>query len=75
MVQRSFVRALESAFDSLRVEKRESEFVEASAVCAAYVEIVNLTAHHHLSVCIMAAPHGVFEADCLEALPLHTMKS
>jgi len=53
------------------VEQRESEFVKASEVCAAYAEIVNVTAHHDLSVCIVAAPHGFFEADCLEALPLH----
>jgi len=49
----------------------ESEFVQASAVCAAYAEVVNVTAHHDLfSVCIVAAPHRVFEADCLEALLL-----
>jgi len=39
--QRSFVRAFESAFGG--VEQREYEFVEASAVCAAYAEIVNVT--------------------------------
>ena len=60
----------ESAFG--RVEQRQSEFVEASVVCAAYAEIINVTAHHDLvSVCIVEAPHTFFEADCLEALPFH----
>jgi len=50
VVQRSFSRAFES------VEQRESEFVEASAVCAAYAEIVNVTATmifplHRIAVC------------------------
>jgi len=68
-MQRFFVSAFESAFG--RVEQRESEFVEASAVCAAYAQIVTVTAYHELSVCIVEAAHGFFEADCFEALPLH----
>ena len=65
MVQRSFVCAFESALG--RVEQRESEFMEASTVCATYAEIVKVTDHNDLSVCIVAAPHGFFEVDCPEA--------
>ena len=69
-MQRFLVCAFESAFG--RVEQREYEFVEASVVYAAHAEIITVTAHHDLvSVCILMAPHGFFEADCLEALPLH----
>jgi len=54
-----------------QVGQRESEFVEASAVYAAYAQIVYVTAHHDLSVCNVAAPHRFVEADCFEALLLH----
>jgi len=64
------VCTFESTFG--RVEQRQSEFAETSTVCAAYAEIVNVTAHHDLvSVCIVAAPHRFFEANYLEALRLH----
>ena len=46
VVQRSFICAFESVFG--RVEQRESKFVKASTVCAAYAEIDNLTAHYDL---------------------------
>jgi len=54
-----------------QVKQRESELVEASAVCAAYAQIVNVTARHDLYVCNMAEPHRFVEADCFGALLLH----
>jgi len=74
MVQRSFVCAFESAIDG--VEQHKSGIIEASTVCAAYAEIVNVTAHHDIiSVYIVAAsvPHGFFEAKCPEVFPLHEL--
>jgi len=63
-MQRAFS---ESVF--VMVKQRESEFVETSTVCTAYAEIDDLTVHHDLvSVCIVVALRGFFEANCLETL-------